>query len=61
MMRETIESIITALNKVHVAGEADWNYMLASCQELRKILRALPEDGGINIMEVSHEDRDKQG
>lgn len=60
-MRETLESILTALNKVPVAGEANWNYMLASCQELRKILRALPEDGELNIVEVQHDDQDKQG
>lgn len=58
-MRETIESIITALNKVPVAGEANWNYMLASCQELRRILRALPESQEPMITEVHHDDQDK--
>lgn len=58
-MRETIESIITALNKVPVAGESNWNYMLASCQELRRILRALPEDGAPTIAEVHHDDQDQ--
>lgn len=57
-MRQTIESILTALNKVPVAGETNWNYMLASCQELRKILRALPEDE-LNITEVHHDDQDQ--
>lgn len=58
-MRETIESIITALNKVPVAGEANWNYMLASCQELRRILQALPESQEPMITEVHHDDQDK--
>lgn len=58
MMRQTIESILTALNRVPVAGEANWNYMLASCQELRKILRALPEDE-MSITEVRHDDQDQ--
>ena len=56
-MKDIIENVIIALNKVDTHGEASLNYLLASIQTLRNLQKALPEGDGVTVTEEdSHED-----
>ena len=56
-MKQIIENVIIALNKVDTHGEASLNYLLASIQTLRNLKNTLPEGDGANVTEEeSHED-----
>ena len=56
-MKQIIENVIIALNKVDTHGEASLNYLLASIQTLRNLQKALPEGDGVTVKEEkSHED-----
>lgn len=57
-MKEILENVIAALNKVDTHGESSMNYLLASIQTLRNLQKALPDGDGISITEGAGKDED---
>lgn len=58
-MKDIIENVIIALNKVDTHGEASLNYLLASIQTLRNLQKALPEGDGVTVTEEENENRNE--
>lgn len=57
-MKEILENVILALNKVDTHGEASLNYLLASIQTLRNVQKALPDGDGLTVAEGKSENED---
>lgn len=58
-MKQIIDNVIIALNKVDTHGEASLNYLLASIQTLRNLQKSLPEGDGVTVTEEENENRNE--
>lgn len=59
-MKEIINNVIMALNKVDTHGETSLNYLLASIQTLHNLADKLPDGDGLTVdTEEHHDDQDQ--